>query len=261
MSEPPAPRHAAPPGASPAPQQAAEASVPVRHLGHIRPSVRPGSAATLEASGVDVRYGEVTAVRRVSISVRSGDLVAVTGPSGAGKTSLLSALSGLVQPAEGGAWVDGVELGDRDQAVARGIVLVPQGNALVRIFTAVENVAVPLVRLKSKNRDAQEQAHAALQLVGLEDAGEQLLEELSGGQQQRVAVARGLVEQGRFLLADEPTSELDASNRERVMGLLRAEADRGVGVLVATHDPEAAAVCDAELRLDEGVAVWIRDDR
>ncbi|MGI8882500.1 MAG: ABC transporter ATP-binding protein [Jatrophihabitans sp.] len=247
MSDSPAPRHAAE-GPSAAPTGAV-------------PGIRAGSAATLEASGIDVCYGDVSAVRKVSISVRGGDLVAVTGPSGAGKTSLLCALSGVVHPTEGAAWIDGVELGNRDEAVARGIVLVPQGNALVRIFTAVENVAVPLVSRRSKNRDAKDRAHAALELVGLEDAGDQLLEELSGGQQQRVAVARGLAERGRFLLADEPTSELDASNRERVMGLLRAEADRGVGVLVATHDPEAAAVCDAELRLDEGVAVWVRDDR
>ncbi|MGI8667201.1 MAG: ATP-binding cassette domain-containing protein, partial [Jatrophihabitans sp.] len=84
---------------------------------------------------------------------------------------------------------------------------------------------------------------------------------LSGGQQQRVAVARGLAERGAFVLADEPTSELDAANRLRVMGLLRAEAARGAGVLVATHDPQAAALCDAELRLDGGVPVWARDDR
>ena len=66
---------------------------------------------------------------------------------------------------------------------------------------------------------------------------------------------------GRFVLADEPTSELDAANRERVMGLLREEANRGAGVLLATHDPEAAAACDAELKLDEGVGTWVRDDR
>ena len=215
---------------------------------------------TLEASGLDVSYGEVEAVRRVSMSLRAGDLVAVTGPSGAGKTSLLCALGGVLAPTSGSVWVDGAAVTGRDQAVTAGIVMIPQGNGLVRIFTAVENVAVAMV-CGADSRDARRQAVAALAGVGLEEAADQLLEELSGGQQQRVAVARGLAGRGRFLLADEPTSELDAGNRERVMALLRAEAKRGAGVLVATHDPEAAAVCDAELRLDEGVATWSRDER
>lgn len=83
-------------------------------------------------------------------------------------------------------------------------------------------------------------------------------EELSGGQQQRVAVARGLALRGRVLLADEPTSELDHDNRERVLALLRAEADRGAIVVMATHDPEAASQADAEIRLDDGRLETIR---
>jgi putative ABC transport system ATP-binding protein len=118
-------------------------------------------------------------------------------------------------------------------------------------------VAVPLVA--ARLADARQRAEAALLTVGLDEAADQLLEELSGGQQQRVAVARGLAERAAYLLADEPTSELDAVNRGRVMALLRAEAGRGAGVLVATHDPEAAAMCDAELRLDEGRAGWVRE--
>jgi putative ABC transport system ATP-binding protein len=94
--------------------------------------------------------------------------------------------------------------------------------------------------------------------VGLGTAGSQLIEELSGGQQQRVAVARGLAQRGSAVLADEPTSELDAVNRARVVLLLRAEADRGAAVVLATHDPDAAAECDAELHLDAGEATWVR---
>jgi putative ABC transport system ATP-binding protein len=132
----------------------------------------------------------------------------------------------------------------------------------MRVLTAAENVAVPLLRdADRKVPDAQERSLAVLAEVGLGESSDQLLEELSGGQQQRVAVARGLVEQGRFVLADEPTSELDSTNRDRMMRLLQAEADRGAGVVVATHDPDAAAMCDAELRLDEGIGTWIRDDR
>jgi len=88
-----------------------------------------------------------------------------------------------------------------------------------------------------------------------------LAEELSGGQQQRVAVARGLALRGRVLLADEPTSELDHDNRERVLALLRAEADRGAIVVMATHDPEAAARADGEVRLDDGRCETVRVPR
>ena len=213
----------------------------------------------LHATGIEVHYGTVVAVQQADLELGPGRLVAVTGPSGAGKSSLLAVLAGLIPPSAGALSVAGQPIIGRDQAVAAGIVLIPQGNALLKILTAIENVAVPLVAARLS--DARQRAEAALLALGLDDAADQVLEELSGGQQQRVAVARGLAEEGCFLLADEPTSELDAGNRGRVMGLLRAEAHRGAGVLVATHDPEAAAMCDAELRLDEGRSSWVRDDR
>lgn len=213
----------------------------------------------LRADALTVRYGAVEAVRDVSLVARPGDFVAVTGPSGAGKTSLLSVLAGVDAPSAGTMALDGRPLRDRDDAIARGVVYVPQGNALVLVLTALENVAVPLVH--ARRPDAREAALAALADVGLDDAGGQLIEELSGGQQQRAAVARGLAERGQVLLADEPTSELDAANRIRVTDLLRAEAARGAVVVMATHDPEAAATCDAELHLDEGNARWVRDGR
>ncbi|MDQ2836625.1 MAG: ATP-binding cassette domain-containing protein [Actinomycetota bacterium] len=216
---------------------------------------------TLRAAGIEVRFGDVHALRSAEFEVRRGDLIAVTGPSGAGKSTLLSALAGLIPATAGAASVDEHPLTSRDDAVAYKIVLIPQGNALVRMLTAIENVAIPLVAARPRIADARQRAERALAALGLDEAADQLLEELSGGQQQRVAVARGLAEQGDFILADEPTSELDAANRVRVMGLLRAEAVRGAGVLVATHDPEAAALCDAELRLDEGAQSWIRDGR
>lgn len=213
----------------------------------------------IRADSLTVRFGEVVAVRDVGLRVTGGELVAVTGPSGAGKTSLLGALAGLYPPSSGTVSVDGAPLADRDDAAARDVVLIPQGNALVGVLTALENAAVPLI--DRGVAEAQARSRSALDSVGLGEALGQLVEELSGGQQQRLAVARGLAQRGAVVLADEPTSELDAANRALVMRLLRAEAARGAAVLVATHDPEAAEICDAELRLDEGQPSWVRDDR
>lgn len=213
---------------------------------------------TVRARGLSVHFGATVAVQPLDLDLRAGRLVAVTGPSGAGKSSLLGALAGLYPPAAGSVELDGSPLRDRDDAVARHVVLIPQGNALVRLLSAEENVALPL--LDRRHRHVRDATREALASVGLAESSSQLVEELSGGQQQRLAIARGLAERGAVVLADEPTSELDAANRAIVMALLRAESNRGAAVLVATHDPDAAGLCDAELRLDEGAASWIRDD-
>ncbi len=212
----------------------------------------------LVARRLHVAYDGTTVLHGVDLRVGPGRLVAVTGPSGAGKTTLLWALAGLVRPAEGEVLVGGEPPRDRDATSAAGVVLVPQDNALASVLTAAENVLVPLLAAGVEPDEAQARTAAALESVGLETAGHQLIEELSGGQQQRVAVARGLAQRGAALLADEPTSELDAANRARVVALLRGEADRGAAVVLATHDPDAAAECDAELHLDAGVATWVR---
>jgi putative ABC transport system ATP-binding protein len=216
------------------------------------------TTAGLHASDVTVVFEGRTVLDAVAVRVRPGQLLAVTGPSGAGKTTLLWALSALRLPEVGTVCVDGEPLASRDDAASRGVVVVPQGNALATVLTASENVVVPLLAAGVAPEHARASAAACLEAVGLGQSGHQLIEELSGGQQQRVAVARGLAQRGRVLLADEPTSELDAVNRARVVQLLRDEAERGAAVVMATHDPEAAAACDGELHLDAGVPEWVR---
>jgi putative ABC transport system ATP-binding protein len=214
---------------------------------------------TLTVADASIGYGDGDPVlRNVSVTVRPGELLAVTGPSGAGKTTLLSAMAGLLAPAGGRVLVDDEPVGDRDHAVSRRVVLIPQDNGLAAILTAAENIAVAMIATGSTPAEARRGTAEALDLVGLTGHGDQLIEELSGGQQQRTAVARGLALRGDVVLADEVTSELDAANRQKVIDLLRAEADRGTAVVFATHDPEAAAACDRELHLLDGVADWVR---
>ncbi|GAA4675614.1 ATP-binding cassette domain-containing protein [Phytohabitans rumicis] len=214
---------------------------------------------TVIVDRLSVAYGRNEPVLRdVSVTAAPGRVLAVTGPSGAGKTTLLWAMAGLLAPAAGAVTVGGEALRDRDHAVARGVVLVPQDNGLAAILTAGENLQVALIATGVSPPDARRLTAESLERLGLTGQTDQLVEELSGGQQQRTAIARGLALTGDVLLADEVTSELDAANRQRVLDLLRAEAERGAAVVFATHDPEAAAACDAELHLLDGRADLVR---
>jgi putative ABC transport system ATP-binding protein len=215
--------------------------------------------ATVQIERITVAYGnDRPALRDVTAMAVPGRVLAVTGPSGAGKTTLLWAMAGLVRPQQGAVVVDGRPVADRDQAVAGGVVLVPQENGLAAILTASENVQVALIANGTAPAEARRRTAEALEQVGLAGQADQLVEELSGGQQQRTAIARGLALRGNVLLADEVTSELDAANRQKVLDLLQAEARRGAAVVFATHDPQAAAACDAELHLVDGCATVMR---
>ena len=137
-------------------------------------------------------------------------------------------------------------------AARAGIALVPQGNALVTPLTGLENVLTPLLGLGVPATEARSRANAAIAAVKLTESANHLVEEFSGGQQQRVAVARGLAQEAEVLLADEPTSDLDATNRESIVALLAAQARTGAIVLMATHDAWCAEQADVAYHLDEG---------
>ncbi len=214
---------------------------------------------TLTVDGGTVAYErDHPVLRDVSVVVSPGQILAVTGPSGAGKTTLLWAMAGLLRPAAGVVSVDSTALRDRDHAVAERVVLIPQDNGLAAILTAQENIQVAMIAGGAAPADARRATVSSLERLGLAGQADQLVEELSGGQQQRAAIARGLALHGDVLLADEVTSELDATNRQRVMELLHDEARRGAAVVFATHDPEAAAACDRELHLSDGAAQLVR---
>jgi putative ABC transport system ATP-binding protein len=216
----------------------------------------------LEAAGLGVTYGGTVAVQPLDLRVPAGRMLSVTGPSGAGKSSLLWALGCALRPAaaavSGTVLVGGSVVSDRDGAARAGVVLVPQRNGLAGSLSAEENVLVPLLALRVPAPEASRRVDESLARVGLAEFGRHLVDQLSGGQQQRVALARAFALRATVLLADESTSDLDAGNRELMIAALREEASRGAAVVLATHDPEAAAQTDGVLALDEGAAAWVR---
>ncbi|MEV0271650.1 ATP-binding cassette domain-containing protein [Hamadaea sp. NPDC050747] len=204
----------------------------------------------LKLDGVTVAYEPDRPVfAGLGLSAYPGRIIAVTGPSGAGKTTLLWTLAGLIRPQAGEVTADGEPLRGRRDAIERGVALIPQGNGLEATLTASENVLLPLIAGGVPGEEAEARTTTALERLGLTGQADQLVEELSGGQQQRTAIARGLAANAKVLLADEVTSELDAVNRRLVLELLQEECRRGVAVVFATHDPQAAEACDEVVAL------------
>jgi putative ABC transport system ATP-binding protein len=202
-----------------------------------------GRGLAVQGRGIVVVRTGRRVVDGVDVDVEAGRILGVTGPSGSGKSTLLAVLAGLIVP-------DAGTVDPADRAGRTGIVL--QGYGLLPVLTAQENVELPLQLRGVDPAVVRERAVRALNRAGLDDAGDRLAEELSGGQRQRVAVARALVTEPDLLVADEPTAELDADTASLVLAALRAEADAGAAVVLATHDPDVAALCDTTLHLVDG---------
>ena len=201
----------------------------------------------------------VHALRGVSMCLDPGEFVALRGRSGSGKTTLLNILTGLDDPTTGAVNVLGHALApmdERSRARLRraSIGMMFQNAHLFPLLTAQENVEVPL-RLAAMGRDERTaRAREMLDRVGLGPRGHHRGLELSGGEQQRVALARALVHTPRFLVADEPTGNLDSMTGRDIVALLRDTAHSlGVGFLVATHDMTVVSAADRVLRISDGL--------
>lgn len=206
---------------------------------------------TVVLTGSDLRYaiGDRTILDGISVRASSGRLLAVRGPSGSGKSSLLTMLGGLIAPSGGTVTLDGAPVTPGSDALRRRFGFVPQGYGLVAALTARENVAVVLQAARAPRAEVRARVQAVLERVGLAPVADHLVEDLSGGQQQRVAVARALVTAADVLLADEPTAELDADNRGLIVSLLIERARTGSVVVIASHDPDVVDACDDVLNL------------
>lgn len=200
----------------------------------------------------------ITVLHDVSLSIRAGELLAIVGPSGSGKTTLTHVIGGLVTPDSGAVIVDGHELKSRsDKALSRyrntKVGFVFQNFSLIGHYTAMENVAIPLIVAKVVSKERRRLAEQYLTLVGLENRINQRADELSGGERQRVSIARALVNKPEIIIADEPTGSLDSVRGNEIITILEMlSRAHGITVLVVTHDEALALRADRIVRLRDG---------
>jgi len=214
----------------------------------------------------------VHAVQGVSLEIHSGEFVAIMGASGSGKSTMMNTIGCLDRPTSGRYLLDGVDVGelDRDELADlrnRKLGFVFQGFNLLSRTSAIENVELPILycRPSVPAREQYRRAMEALEMVGLADRADHYPNQLSGGQQQRVAIARALVNQPRVLLADEPTGNLDTRTSVEVMGVFQTLNDRGITIVMVTHELDIASFAkrkvvmrDGLIRTDEGVPTRTR---
>lgn len=222
--------------------------------------------AVLEVKDLCKVYGEgdtaVHAVDHVSFEVEKGEFVAIVGASGSGKSTLMNLIGGIDYPTEGKVIIDGEDLyalSESERAIfrRRNIGMIFQFYNLIPTLTAEENMMLPF--LLDKRRPEKAKVKELLALLGLEARATHLPSALSGGQQQRVSIGRALINDPAFILADEPTGNLDSKSGREVMALLQmANRKYHQTVLLITHDESIALSADRILTIGDGKL--LRDD-
>ena len=205
--------------------------------------------------------GVVYALREIDLQIRAGEFVAVVGASGSGKSTLMNVLGCLDRPTRGGYYLDGVEVGARNndaRAIVRNrmIGFIFQGFNLLPRTSALENVELPLQYRGVGIRERRRRALDVLASVGLADRVHHAPNQLSGGQQQRVAIARALVTSPALVLADEPTGNLDSRTSDEVLALLqKLNRDHGLTLVLVTHESDVAACASRVITMRDGSVV------
>lgn len=199
-------------------------------------------------------------LKGINFSVEAGELVAIMGSSGSGKSTLLNILGMLDEANEGSYVLDGVPIKNLNETKAaqyrnKFLGFIFQSFNLINYKSAAENVALPLYYQRMPRKERQEKAIKYLEQVGLKDWATHLPSELSGGQKQRVAIARAMAAEPKVLLADEPTGALDSKTSYEVMDLIQKINDAGNTILVVTHEPDIADMCNRIVHLKDGVIV------
>lgn len=218
----------------------------------------------IEAKGIRKSFGALEVLKGVDFEVEKGEIVSIVGASGAGKSTLLQILGTLSTPDSGTLSIDGSltyggRVPDADALASfRGkrIGFVFQTHHLLPEFTALENVMIPALIAGTSQSEAKAEAERLLGLVGLAGRVAHKPSELSGGEAQRVAIARALVNKPAVLFADEPTGNLDSATKEEIHKLFFDLRDQlGQTIVIVTHDPALAALCDRTLTMKDGLFV------
>ncbi len=208
--------------------------------------------SVLSLKSICFSYGKTRVLQDISYEFEKGKMYCIVGKSGAGKTTLLSLLSGLAAPTSGEIYYGDKNIAKIDKYTFRSkyIGVVFQSFNLITKYTALENVILSMDVARYKTRSKKQRALELLGSVGLdeEEANRRVLK-LSGGQQQRVAIARALSYNPDIILADEPTGNLDSETQNEIMAIFRSLADQGKCVILVSHSPSVAAMCDERYEL------------
>ena len=208
--------------------------------------------ALLSLQNISFSYDKTPVLKDISYEFEKGKMYCIIGKSGAGKTTLLSLLSGLATPTEGDIFYDGKSIAKIDKYTFRSryIGVVFQSFNLITKYTALENVILSMDISGAKIKDKKQKALSLLDSVGLdEDEANRRVLKLSGGQQQRVAIARALSYDPDIILADEPTGNLDRDTQKEIMDIFRELTDQGKCVILVSHSPDVAEMCDETYEL------------
>ena len=208
--------------------------------------------SVLSLRNISFSYGRTAVLSNISYEFEKGKMYCIVGKSGAGKTTLLSLLSGLAAPTRGEIYYENSNVAKIDKYTFRSkyIGVVFQSFNLITKYTALENVILSMDVAGYKTKDKKQRAMELLSSVGLDaDESSRRVLKLSGGQQQRVAIARALSYDPDIILADEPTGNLDGETQNEIMQIFRTLADQGKCVILVSHSPEVAAMCDERYEL------------
>jgi putative ABC transport system ATP-binding protein len=212
----------------------------------------------ISATDLNKNFDSLQVVKGVNLDVKKGGFVSIVGKSGSGKTTLLSLLSGLERPSSGRVTLNGRDITDSSEnelALFRRdtVGFIFQSFHLIPTLSAWENVALPLFPIKIHIEKRKERALELLRQMEMEHRADHRPSMLSGGEKQRVAIARALINNPKIIFADEPTGNLDSATGEAIMDILKSlHADKGLSLVMVTHDLDLAESSDRIVRMQDG---------
>ncbi len=203
----------------------------------------------INLKNISHKYDKEFALKNINLEIKKGSFVAITGESGSGKTTLLSILSTLLKPTSGEAFFEGINyenIKNIDEFRQKNIGFIFQFHYLINYLTVKENINL------AKDSATKEEIKNLLETLKIEDLINSYPNEISGGQRQRVAIARALINNPKVIFADEPTGNLDSKNSLNVFNIFKKLSQKGVTIVVATHDKALAAFADINIKVKDG---------